>query len=119
MGEGNLPRPPAFIGISFDKSLQGATVNGNTVRVVRSVNGGPAELWPGTVAYDDARRSARFTPLQPFGTDPPVLRIYTLTLFGDGEDQILDVDGLPLDGDGDGSPGGNFTSTFTVTHILL
>jgi hypothetical protein len=117
---GNLPRPPAFIEIFFDKSLQGATVNGNTVRVVRSVNGGPAESWPAsTVDYDDATRSARFTPQQPFGTEPSGLRIYTLTVFGDGPGRILDVDDLALDGDGDGSPGGNFTSTFTVTHILV
>jgi hypothetical protein len=118
-GEGNLPRPPAFIEIFFDKSLQGATVDGNTVRVGRSVNGGPVEPWPpDTVAYDEATRSARFTPQQPFGTDPPAMRSYTLTLFGDGTDPILDVDGLLLDGNGDGSPGGNFTSTFTVVHIL-
>jgi len=120
-GEGNLPRPPSVIEIFFDKSLQGATVNENTIQVVRSEDSGggpgPAVPWPGTVAYDDATRSARFTPEQPFGTDPPILRLYTLTVFGD---QILDVeDGLALDGNGDGSPGGNFTSTFTVTHILL
>jgi hypothetical protein len=118
-GVGNLPRPPEFIGISFDKSLQGTTVNGNTVRVVRSVNGRPAELWPGTVAYDDATRSARFEPKQPFGTEPSGLRLYTLTVIGDGPDRILDVDGLALDGNGDGSPGGNFTSTFTVENIII
>jgi hypothetical protein len=117
-GEGNLPRPPSTIEIFFDKSLQGATVNGNTIRVVRSEDGGPALPWPGTVTYDEATRSARFTPQQPFGTPPPVLRRYTLTVFGDGADRILDADNLPLDGNGDGSPGGNFTSTFTVTHII-
>jgi hypothetical protein len=118
-GEGNLPRPPAAIDIFFDKSLQGATVNGNTIQMVRSEDGGPAVPWPGTVAYNDATRSARFTPRQPFETPPPILRLYTLTVFGDGPNQILDVDGQALDGNGDGSPGGNFTSTFTVTHILL
>jgi hypothetical protein len=118
-GEGNLPRPPAFIRITFDKNLRGDTVNGSTVLVARSVNGGPAVSWPGTVTYEDATRSARFVPQQPFRADPPVLRIYTLTLRGAGGAPILDVDGLPLDGDGDGSPGGNFTSTFTVTHIIL
>jgi hypothetical protein len=118
-GEGNLPRPPEFIRIFFDKRLQEGTVNENTVRVVRSVNGEPDELWSGTVAYDDATQSAQFTPERPFRTDPPVLRIYTLTLFGDGSNPIRDEDELALDGNSDGTPGGNFTSTFTVTHILL
>src|SRR5439155_576088 len=113
-----LPPPPVDIDIFFDKSLQGATVNANTVSVVRSVDGGPAESWPGTVAYDDATRSAVFTPQQPFGTGPSTTRIYTLTLFGDGSNRILDVDGLALDGNSDGSPGGNFTSRFTVFHII-
>jgi hypothetical protein len=118
-GEGNIPRPPAFIELFFDKSLQRATVNGNTVRVVMSQEGVPAELWPGTVAYDDAARSARFTPRQRFGSGPlGERRIYTLTVFGDEPNRILDVDGLALDGDGDGSPGGNFTSTFTVIHVI-
>lgn len=107
------------IEIFFDKSLQGATVRANSVRVVRSVSGGPAGLWPGTITYDDAAKSARFTPHQPFGTetDQPCARVYTLTLFGDGPDWILNVEGLALDGDG--SPGGNFTSTFTVHHLLV
>jgi len=118
-GEGNLPRPPAFIEIFFDKSLQGNTVNISTVRVRRSENGGQALDWPGTVTYDDRTRSARFTPQEPFGTPPSVLRLYTLTVFGDRPDRILDVDDLALDGEGDGSSGGNFTSTFTVTHIIL
>jgi hypothetical protein len=118
-GEGNIPPPPAFIEIFFDKSLQRATVNGNTVRVAMSQEGVPPTPWPGAVAYDDAARSARFTPRQPFGSGPlGVRRIYTLTVFGDEPNRIFDVDGLALDGDGDGSPGGNFTSAFTVIHVI-
>jgi len=94
-------------------------VNANTVRVVRPIDGGSAVPWPGTVTYDDATRSARFTPQQPFGTPPFVSRLYTLTVFGDGPDRILDVDDLALDGDGDGSPGGNFTSSFAVGDPIL
>jgi hypothetical protein len=111
---GTFPLPPDFIEIFFDKSLSQPTVNANTVRVARSEDGGSALPWPGTVTYDDATRSARFMPNQPFQTPPDVLRLYTLTVFGNTPNGIVDVDGLPLDGDGDGSPGGNFTSTFTV-----
>jgi hypothetical protein len=117
-GEGNLPPPPAFIDIFFDKSLQGHTVDANTVRVVRSESGGPAQPWPGTATYSDATQSAQFTPQQPFvGSPLEEGFVYTLTVFGDGPG-ILDVDGLALDGNGDGSPGGNFTSTFTFTQII-
>lgn len=112
-----IPPPPDFVEIFFDKSLQGATVNANTVRVLRSIDSMPAESWLGTVAYDDATQSARFTPQLQFGTGPSTTRIFTLTLFGDGPNRILDVDGLALDGNSDGSPGGDFTSTFTVFHI--
>jgi hypothetical protein len=70
--------------------------------------------WPGTVTYDEVKLLELYTPQQPFGTAPGIRNTYTLTVFGD---EILDdVDNLPLDGNGDGSPGGNFTSTFTVIN---
>ena len=92
-------------------------MNVNTVRVVRSRDGEPAESWPGIVTYVDATQSARFKPNQPQPFDS-TLRLYTLTVVGDGLERILDVDGLALDGNGDGSPGGNFTSTFTVDRSV-
>jgi hypothetical protein len=52
-------------------------------------------------------------------TDVSTPTLYTLTVFGTGPNRILDVDGLALDGDGNGSPGGNFTSTFTLVLIVL
>ena len=48
-----------------------------------------------------------------------ITRLYTLTVVGDGPNPILDVDGLALDGNGDGTPGGNFTSTFTVVRGIF
>jgi hypothetical protein len=117
---GNLPPPPASIEISFDKRLQALTVTEETVRVFMSSEGSPAVSWPGTVAYVDAPPSARFTPQQPFSAEPlGAKRNYTLTVFGDEPNRILDVAGLALDGNRDGSPGGNFTSTFTVFHSFV
>lgn len=117
-GEGNLPPPPAFIDIFFDKSLQGHTVDANTVRIVRSESGGPAQPWPGTVTYSDATQSVQFTPQQPFRIGGGVDDIFTLTLLGDGPNRILDVDDLALDGNDDDSPGGDFISRFTV-HFTI
>jgi hypothetical protein len=114
---------PAFIEIFFDKRLQGATVNVNTVQVIRLREGDPAaESFPGIVAYEDTTRSARFTPPGGFPGDLSGggQRIfYTLHVIGDGPTRILDVDNLALDGNSDGSPGGSFTSTFTVAIPIL
>jgi hypothetical protein len=40
--------------------------------------------------------------------------LYRVSVRGDGLNPIVDVDDLVLDGDADGSPGGNFVSQFTV-----
>jgi hypothetical protein len=61
----------------------------------------------------------QFTPQDPFETPLPVAILYTLTVFGDGAERFVDVDGLALDRNRDGSPEGNFTSTFTVSPPIL
>jgi len=39
---------------------------------------------------------------------------YQVTVSGTGSDNVTDLDGLMLDGDADGNPGGDFTSSFIV-----
>lgn len=101
--------PPSVL-ITFSKSLQPATVNTNTVQVLRILPGAPSVLLQGTVAYDDGNRQARFTPAQAF----TVPAVYQVTVVGSGPSAILDSDNLALDGNDDGQPGGNFQSQFTV-----
>lgn len=40
--------------------------------------------------------------------------VYRVLLFGNGASGILDTSGIPLDGDGDGSPGGTYQTAFEV-----
>ncbi|MGH8554139.1 MAG: Ig-like domain-containing protein [Gammaproteobacteria bacterium] len=114
------PLPPNFpssILIGFNKSLQGATVNANTIQVTVSDGGGPTEPVPGEVTYDDTTRTARFTPRQPFKLTVQGNR-HLVSVRGDGLNPIVDVDDLVLDGDADGSPGGSFISQFTVFFVV-
>jgi hypothetical protein len=113
--------PPAFIEISFDKPLQRGTVNPNTVQVIQSEAGGAEVLLEGNVTYNDSLNdslySARYTPAESFrGSGSGTT--YTLTVIGDEPNPIRDTDGLALDGDANGSPGGKYTSTFTVFFIV-
>jgi uncharacterized repeat protein (TIGR01451 family) len=93
---------PNQIVATFTKQLQGSTVNPQTFKVT-----GPATV--GTVAYDSGSSSATFTFNSPGSNGD-----YVVTLVGTGANPILDVDGLALDGNGDGLPGGDFTSKFSV-----
>jgi hypothetical protein len=45
---------------------------------------------------------------------PDVADRYGITLRGTGGAAILDLSGNPLDGEGDGVAGGDFTATFSV-----
>lgn len=101
--------PPAVL-ITFSKNLQPATVNTNTVQVLRITPGAPSVVLQGNVTYDDGQRLARFTPAQAF----TVPAVYQVTVVGSGPSAIVDVDNLALDGNDDGQPGGNFLSQFTV-----
>lgn len=110
--------PPKEIVVGFDKRLLAQTVNTTTVQVSVSKNGGVPQAVPGTVVYDDASKSARFTPSQPFEAGVQTPNVYAVVVRGDPPNPILDIDNLALDGDGNGAPGGNFTSSFTITHII-
>jgi hypothetical protein len=53
-----------------------------------------------------------FTPDEVFNTD--FQTEYKITLKGTGENVIRGLDGLVLDGDGDGQPGGDFITWFRL-----
>jgi hypothetical protein len=107
----NASTVPSSVNLTFSKNLQPATVNTNTIQVLRIVPGQPSVLLQGTVVYDDGLRSATFTPAQAF----TIPALYQITVVGSGPSAILDSDNLALDGNDDGQPGGNFISTFTVS----
>jgi hypothetical protein len=111
--------PPGLNSVvaTFNKPMQQNSVNTNSFQIM---NLDTNTLVPGSVNYDDPSTSAIFTPTAgSFGVQPNGNGNYRVTLFGTGGNPagatpILDSDGLALDGDGDGKPGGNFTLNFTM-----
>jgi hypothetical protein len=106
----NNQQIPGSIIITFNKHLVAASVNTNTILVLLTQPNLPSKSVTGTVSYDDGTQSATFTPNQPF-TIPGT---YQVTVVGSGPSFITDSDGLALDGNADGTPGGNFLSQFSV-----
>jgi hypothetical protein len=118
-GTTRVPIPPGvntFVA-TFSKRLQPSSVNANSFRILNTDTNTPVT---GTFTYDDPSMTVSFTPtVGSFGTQPGGDGNYQVTICGTGGNPagatpILDIDGLALDGDGDGKPGGNFTMTFTV-----
>lgn len=118
--EGGLgDKPPSRIVITFDRSLDANTANNQAVQVIMFPdNGQPNAPVAGTVTYDEASNSVEFAPNQPFQWGVISGFRYQITVRGDGPDPVLDVDGLALDGDGDGKSGGNFVADFTILFIV-
>ena len=99
---------PASVVVTFNKSVQPATVNTATFTVSRT-GAGPVE---GSVTYNEANRTATFTPSSPFITTN-----YVVTVHGSGTQTVIDIDDLALDGNADGKAGDDFTSTFSVNKL--
>jgi hypothetical protein len=106
----NNQQIPGSILITFNKHLVSSSVNTNTILVLLTQAGLPSKPVAGSVSYDDGTQSATFTPTQPF-TIPGT---YQVTVVGSGPSFITDSDNLALDGNADGTPGGNFLSQFIV-----
>ena len=104
-GDGKVPVKQAVA--VFTKRIQAATLTANTFEIVDAVTGASAG---GTVSYDDASRSAKYS----VAGDGFPAGDYDVTLVGTGAAPILDVDGFVLDGNFDGRPGGDYTNKLSI-----
>jgi hypothetical protein len=116
-GRPTPPDYPTSILVGFSKSLRANTVNANSIQVTLAEGGRAPQPVAGQVTYDESQKAARFTPDQGFRGSVNG-NVYRIVVRGDGQNPVTDVDGLALDGNGDGSPGGNFESRFTILFII-
>ncbi len=102
---------PASITVTFNRAVVADTLGVDQVTLVASggdgtfVDGNEVNIVPSTVSVSDATATIDLTGVA--GGDD----VYRLTLDGA---TITDTAGVLLDGDGDGSAGGDFNSTLTV-----
>jgi methionine-rich copper-binding protein CopC len=106
---------PASIDVTFDEAVDPTTVGVGSFVLVRSGGDG---------AFDNGNDVAITAPVSANGTSATmdlsgvalVADTYRVTL----SDTITDLAGVPLDGDGDGEPSGDFAATFRlgVTYTL-
>jgi hypothetical protein len=106
---------PNNVTLTFSKDLSPASVNTGSVQVMNPAG----QIVPGSVSYNAASRTAVFTPQGPFtqfmtGQESE----FTVIARGSGPGPIMDTDNLALDGDANGSPGGNFTSKFVIRIVI-
>lgn len=101
--EGRQSAPVTQVVLKFDKDVVASTVTRKTVRVLE----GTTPI-PGSVVYHAGNREATFTP------SAKVLRAgsYSVVAVGTGAAPIRDVDNLALDGNKDGTPGADSTTSF-------
>jgi len=110
-----LTQFPGEITVSFNSEVATATVTTDTVELLASGGDG---------SFGDGNEMA-MTPLVLNSTGSslsidtgslaaPVDDVYRLRLLGSGATPITDSFGNVLDGDGNATPGGDFTSTFSV-----
>ena len=119
--------------ITFDKNVDPATINANTIRVVRSGgdgvfgNGNDVPLTIDTTSfvytYLHTPKGAEQVSFNVVGASGAALAndVYRVTVVGTGASPVTDVAGNALDGEyngvfptGDGVPGGDFNPTFVV-----
>jgi hypothetical protein len=113
---------PSSIEVTFSKSLTASSVNTESFAVTMEVQSGPGVYRrpiEGEVAYNGETSSATFTPsaghfAEVVNSAGIIQGNFTVRLLGTGSNVIVDEDDLALDGDNDGTPGGDFQSTFVV-----
>lgn len=110
---------PGEITVIFDQDMDRLTLNEDTVVLDRS--GGDGSFADGNEAQVaitvEVSPNSRQAIIRPSGVSAGD-ETYRLTLLGTAVLPILDALGNPLDGDGDGTPGGNFVSVFTVASLV-
>jgi hypothetical protein len=99
------------IAVGLTRSVDASLVNATTVLLARSSADASAQVAVqariGVSPHNDAL--VLLTPKKPLEPGP-----YSLTLRGTGAAALADWNGTLIDGDGDGSPGGDWTTTLTI-----
>lgn len=116
-----LDQLPAEITATFSDDMDGSLVSNATVRLQRSggdgtfTDGNEVTITPAGVALSATNERLLMIDLTgvPFAEDD-----YELRLVGTGATALADASGEILDGDNDGTAGGDFTSTFTLVTVL-
>ena len=127
--DADLDTAPTEIVAMFDRELDVSTVNANTFLLEGS--GGDGTFGDGneaTIAATAITTSPGITPMTAtFDLSGVALAddIYRIRLLGDGASMILDIDANALDGEfsgtfpsGDGTQGGDFEASFTLTTAV-
>lgn len=108
---------PQFVKVTFSQPVLRSSVTANSFFVTELGFGN----LPGTITFDDNSASqitlsATFTP----GPNSPFTAptSYTVTVAGNPPTPVTDINNLPLDGDANGQPGGNYTAVFSVNVVI-
>lgn len=116
-----LDQLPAEITATFSADMDGALVSNTTVILTRSggdgsfADGNEVTITPADVALSPG--DDRLLVLDMAGV-PFVEDNYALRLVGTGPTALASSTGVILDGDADGTPGGDFTSGFALATVL-
>jgi subtilisin-like proprotein convertase family protein/methionine-rich copper-binding protein CopC len=103
-----LAAAPTEILVQFSETMNVTTIIGNNFKLyARGTDASFTRLVPTTVTYNATTRTARIVPGEALAEDIHLLRV-------DGA-SIRDLAGNLLDGNGDGSGGDSFTSTFAIS----
>ncbi len=106
---------PDALTVTFNRNVLAATVGDQTVLVWQSGGdasfdeGNETRISPNGISVSGASVEVDLAGLAP-GDDT-----YLIEVVGDGANPVSDVNGVVLDGDGDGAAGGNFEAAFSVS----
>ncbi len=115
-----LGSQPTVISVTFSQPVLRNTLTASTFLVTANVNTAVINV-AGNITYDNTSAvstlAATFTPTAPGGFAD--LGVFTVTLVGTlPPAPIMDIFNQALDGDNNGQPGGNFTSSFSVFNSI-